>query len=179
MGSVLLAGGATLGPALSAALETARNSGVLEDDGRDLRVRFLRPEKAQPAGLTVEEAWAEAEFVLAGGAVLLVVDGGMPGETEWRILNALHLSVPRAALPDVEARPTTHPAMRGIEPIPLTAPHPVSGVGYSLLRVGSETVAICGQRGRGRLVLLGSSSPLLDNEPSVALALFRWLGQKA
>ncbi|MEE8106968.1 MAG: hypothetical protein V3T86_15645 [Planctomycetota bacterium] len=178
MGSVSLAGGAELSPALSAALDNAADSPVLEGDGCEVRVRLLRPAAAEPAGLEVEDAWAEAEFVLAGGALLLVVDGGVPAESEWRVLNALHLSVPRAPLPDAEARPTTHPAMGGIEPIRLTAPIPVSGVGHSLLRVGSETVALCGERGRGRLILLGSSLPLLDSDPSVGLALFRWLCQK-
>ena len=171
MAAVSLLVGARLGDSLRDILET--EGFELTQSAGDVRVRFLTPQEAVDA----DEVHDLVAFVLQGGGLLLALDGGPPSAEAWPLLNALHLFV-LSPLDAQSARATSHPAMAGIEAVALESPVSVAGVGHSLLRVGADCAALAAQRGEGRVLFLGCSSPLLGTKPAFALACLRWISRQ-
>jgi hypothetical protein len=136
-------------------------------------VRFLTPQ----ASVEADEVQDTAAFVLRGGGLLLVLDGGPPAGEAWPLLNALHLFV-LSPLDPQAARATAHPAMAGIQAVALESPVSVAGVGHTLLRAGPDCVALAASRGEGRVLFLGCSSPLLSAKPAFGLACVRWISRQ-
>jgi hypothetical protein len=109
-----------------------------------------------------EEVHPLVEFVLQGGG-LLVCGGDGP------LLPALHL----LARPGRLSGPAEPVAISG-EPADLAEVRPVSGVGYTLYRVGTDCVVLGGQRGAGRIVFAGTNEP----PPALASACLRWISRQ-
>jgi hypothetical protein len=86
-----------------------------------------------------------------GGAGALVASRAAP------VLKAFGLHCPDGALSGL-AEPV---AGDGLPPVELAAAWPVSGAGYALYRLGGACVVLEAPRGRGRVVLAGSTDPRL------------------
>lgn len=119
------------------------------------------------ANVDDDEAQTIRDFVLAGGRLLMLGEGGP-------LLARLQLT--RLMPPmDAPVSGVAEPVQDPFEAIALNDVSPVTGAGYALLRVDDQVVGVGGPRGAGQLAYFAD----LDPPPALVLTALNWLTDRA
>jgi len=119
------------------------------------------------AGIAADAADASRDFVLRGGRLLILGEGGP-------LLARLQLTRLMEPMdPPVSGR--AEPLQEPFEAVTLQGVSPVTGAGYALLQLGEHCVGVGGPRGEGHVVYIAD----LDPPPELVLAALDWLSGRA